>query len=565
MFFPWGCNALISGFVDFFAGFIKGGAMKKILFILLFLLCANLSPAADRVALVIGNSDYGDRDARLFNPGNDADDMAKKLKRLGFTVIKKKNCTRTQFDDALDTFSRKLGGASVSFFFYSGHGMELEKINYLVPVDADFGAERLSAIRSGNLKLDEVLETMRDSNARFNIAVIDACRDNPYPRTRGVRRKLARVEPFEGTIVAYGTSSKSRAGDGRGRNGVYTTELLKNIDKPGMSMFEIFRRTGVAVKKATKNRQRPQLSYEPSEPFYLVPADPFPVPEPSPSPQPVPRPPQPAKTYTDQVTGMKFVLIPPGSFLMGSPENEPGHEDDEKQHRVTLSEGFYMGRYEVTQAQWKAVMGENPSSFKNCGSNCPVESVSWNDVQKFIKKLNAKSGKAYRLPTEAEWEYACRAGSTKALYNGPIQILGKNNAPALDPIAWYGGNSGVSYAGAYDSSGWSEKQYDHNRAGTHPVGKKEPNAWGLYDMIGNVWEWCQDWYGDYPDGAVVDPEGAGTGSGRVIRGGGWDSYARHCRSAYRGYDSPSNRRDYSGFRLVLPVGQQVWQAGSGRR
>ncbi|MCP4136430.1 MAG: formylglycine-generating enzyme family protein, partial [bacterium] len=206
----------------------------------------------------------------------------------------------------------------------------------------------------------------------------------------------------------------------------------------------------------------------------------------------------------------------------------------------------------VTQGQWKAIMGENPSYFKNCGNECPVETVSWEDVQKFIERLNQiKGAGTYRLPTEAEWEYACRAGTTTALYSGSIEILGNRNAPALDPIAWYGGNSGVKYKGGWDSSGWSEKQYENDRSGTHPVGKKNPNAWGLYDMLGNVWEWCQDWYGEeYPSGSVIDPEGQSTGSYRVLRGGSWNYAARNVRCANRGWYSPDDRGGDAGFRVV---------------
>jgi formylglycine-generating enzyme required for sulfatase activity len=235
--------------------------------------------------------------------------------------------------------------------------------------------------------------------------------------------------------------------------------------------------------------------------------------------------------------GMEFVSIEPGSFMMGSPANEPGRFDNEKQRRVVISDAFYMQTTEVTQGQWRKVMGNNPSYFKNCGDDCPVELVSLEEVQAFIKELNKLEGTdTYRLPTEAQWEYAARAGTTTALYNGPITILGERNAPALDPIAWYGGNSCVDYSGGRDSSGWDEKQYSCSKSGTHPVGKKRPNGWGLYDMLGNVWEWTQDIY-----------EG---GSRRVIRGGGWDGRARFCRSAYRLSFAPGSRGGDLGFRLA---------------
>jgi formylglycine-generating enzyme required for sulfatase activity len=221
--------------------------------------------------------------------------------------------------------------------------------------------------------------------------------------------------------------------------------------------------------------------------------------------------------------GMRFVYIPPGSFMMGSPSGEAKRDKDETQHRVTLTRGYYMQTTEVTQGQWERVMGSNPSHFKNCGDNCPVEKVSWEDCQQFIRKLNGmEETRKYRLPTEAEWEYAARSGTTGA-YAGD-----------LDAMAWYDNNSGSK---------------------THAVGGKAPNAWGLYDMHGNVWEWCQDWYGDYPSGSVTDPAGANSSSYRVVRGGGWSRYAGGCRSADRGRIAPGYRDSLLGFRLAFSAGQ----------
>ena len=156
-----------------------------------------------------------------------------------------------------------------------------------------------------------------------------------------------------------------------------------------------------------------------------------------------------------------------------------------------------------------------------------------------------------RLPTEAEWEYACRAGTKTALYTGDLTIKGAYNGPELDAVAWYGGNSGVDYDGGIDSSGWAEKQKNHTRAGTHPVGQKQENAWGLCDMYGNVWEWCQDWYEGYGKGPATDPAGPSSGSARVLRGGSWGGLARRCRSAFRIGDAPSVSGNFNGFRVVV--------------
>jgi formylglycine-generating enzyme required for sulfatase activity len=232
-------------------------------------------------------------------------------------------------------------------------------------------------------------------------------------------------------------------------------------------------------------------------------------------------------TNSTNSLGMKFVYIKPGTFMMGSPESEEGR-DDETQHKVTLTKGFYMQTPEVTHAQCQAVMGNHPSDFKNCGDNCPVENISWNDAQEFIEKLNRKEkGAQYRLPTEAEWEYACRAGTETRFYTG-------DSEEDLDRAGWYDENS-------------DEK--------THPVGRKEPNGFGLYDMHGNVWEWCQDWYGEYPTKSVIDPKGPSSGPYRVLRGGSWFRFGRVVRSARRSRNAPSERNRYLGLRLAR--GQQV--------
>jgi len=216
-----------------------------------------------------------------------------------------------------------------------------------------------------------------------------------------------------------------------------------------------------------------------------------------------------------------------------------------------------MGKYEVTQRQYQHLMGDNPSWFKNAGPNAPVEKVTWHEATNFCAKLQGRlpselKGRTVRLPTEAEWEYACRARTKTTIYTGDLTICGENNGPELDPIAWYGGNSGVQYDGAWDSSGWSNKQHNHTRAGTHPVGQKDANDWRLHDMLGNVWEWCWDGKREYTHEAQVDPVGdTSARSSRMLRGGGWGDDARCCRSATRGGIAPGNSGYNIGFRVVV--------------
>ena len=243
------------------------------------------------------------------------------------------------------------------------------------------------------------------------------------------------------------------------------------------------------------------------------------------------------KEITNSI-GMKLVLIPKGTFMMGSPGGEQGRYESEVQHEVTLTKDFYLGVTELTQAQYEKVIGKNPSHFRgnkvqgDSGSH-PVEQVSNNDAVEFCRRLSElpeekKAGRVYRLPTEAEWEYACRAGSKSAYSFG-------HGSNSLGDYAWYEENS---------------------NAQTHSVGQKKPNAWGLYDMHGNVWEWCSDWHSKYSKEAVIDPAGPKTGKDRLCRGGSWYYAAAFCRSAIRSRGLPTDKDFNNGFRVALSVPEE---------
>ena len=230
----------------------------------------------------------------------------------------------------------------------------------------------------------------------------------------------------------------------------------------------------------------------------------------------------PGKTYTDPTTGMEFVLVSGGCYQMGDTLGD--WEYDEKPVHEVCVDSFYLGKYEVTQGEYTRITGNNPSNFKK-GDRYPVEQVNWNDTQSFIRSLNSKSGRNFRLPTEAEWEYAARSGGKKEKFAGGVDI---------DTVAWYISNSDGS---------------------THLVGSKHPNGLGLYDMSGNVWEWCNDWHdSDYYGKSVLNnPEGPSSGSFRVARGGGWNGGLWRARATARDGGSPGDPSGYLGFRLALPV------------
>lgn len=242
------------------------------------------------------------------------------------------------------------------------------------------------------------------------------------------------------------------------------------------------------------------------------------------------------KAITNSI-GMKLVLIHPGSFTMGSQEEEIGRKENELPHEVTISKSFYLGVYEVNQDEYEKVMGKNPSHFK--GRMLPVEKVSWDDAVSFCKALSElpaerANGRVYRLPTEAEWEYACRAASITSYCFG-------DDAESLGEYAWFEENAEFK---------------------THPVGLKKPNRWGLYDMHGNVWEWCVDWCTDYPSGEAADPNGPSEGSTHVRRGSCWFFVAKYCRSAMRDAGVPSLRAADIGFRVAMSLPAKQPEAAS---
>ncbi|MBP6601607.1 MAG: SUMF1/EgtB/PvdO family nonheme iron enzyme [Verrucomicrobiales bacterium] len=475
------------------------------------------------------------------------------------------------------------------------------------------------ALDDETLPLESVLGELRKQVPGLKVVVLDCCRDNPFARTRSWARSrsgaggLAQVTEAqlpEGTMLVFSGEPGQQVPDGTGNHSPFAEALLGEMrSSAGSPMLTVF--TGVATK--VKGRQKPWIKFDGTgqslHAFSTValmsrgvpvavkveetvssaemakmkaeldaalaklaaadgnvaemaklqkeleearskmgeatttPAPPAPVPMVKTDPTtagafPASRGMEGSRAgEVREFGGIEMVWCPPGDFLMGSRSDEEDRSDDETQHRVTLTKGFWMAKTECTQGKWEAMMGTDVNRQKakgdsygdvtGEGANHPMYFVNWEDAQEYLTKMNSQnalpSGWKWALPTEAQWEYACRAG-TETKFAGD-----------LDEIAWYSENSGSK---------------------TNPVGTKKPNDWGLYDMHGNVWEWCSDYYGDYASGSATNPKGATTGSIRVGRGGGWFFIAAICRSAIRHGDSPEYRYDVLGFRLAaVPEGR----------
>jgi formylglycine-generating enzyme required for sulfatase activity len=566
--------------------------------------------AEKRVALVIGNGAY--KESPLRNPVNDARAMASTLKSLGFKVLTGENLNQKEMKRIVRDFGEQIKSSGVGLFYYAGHGISSNGRNYLIPIGADISKEQDIDLEAVDAQY--ALAEMEVAQNRMNIVILDACRNNPFGRSfRSANRGLAQMTAPTGTFIAYSTAPGSLAADGDGSNGLYTEELVRQIKAPGAKLEDVFKKVLSNVKQASAGKQVPwtassvegefffsQSSTEdnlPDKPkagnFNLadlnaaakkeedvknawtstlkemqtaytdvtayekrdVSADlkkaawsrflttysednPYSTEDntirnkaqtqlaywgtvKTPISRPVGKVKSTDLPSISNSIGMELVLVQPGTFQMGS---DDGEADEKPIHSVTISKPFYIGKYEVTQKQWRDVMGTNPSKYQ--GDNRPVESVSWNDAQDFIRKLNEKEGTTkYRLPTEAEWEFAAR-GSTQS--NGYK----------------FAGSSNVADVAVYTEDSGGE---------TKPVGTKRPNELGIYDMSGNVWEWCSDWKGDYSGSAERDPKGPTSGMARVLRGGSFGDFVNYCRVAFRYGNVPNYRSDYLGFRCVREV------------
>ncbi len=597
--------------------------MKKTALLLLFLLLfvgVGMAQAERRVALVIGNGAY--KSAPLKNPVNDARDMAASLRPLGFEVLLLEDATLRDMEGAVDEFWKLLKLGGVGLFYYAGHGLQVQGNNYLVPVDALLSVEQDVKFRCMDAGL--VLGRMEDAGNGLNLVILDACRNNPLARNfRSAAQGLARMDAPAGSLVAFATAPNSVASDGGGRNGTYTSFLLKHMTTPGIKVEDLLKTVRRDVSTSTEKKQIPwdlsslvgdfyfipPATTEPAKPTELAkPVEPVKPVEPanpakpsffswlfSPSPstpavkqataaqdqldksavsvqtqesakekppleakgrsqKAVPATPRPARprageVWTEPVLGMEFVWVPGGCYKMGSPGNESGRALGEGPEHQVCVDGLWVGRREVTNAQYRLYRpnhdsGKSPDGSSLAEDQQPVVQVSWSAAKEFAGWLGKKNGGSVRLPTEAEWEYAARAGASTARPWG-------NSA-----------EEACASANVRDKS-WRDRQSDAKAEGFHNcddghavaarVGSFPPNAFGLYDMIGNAGEWCEDEFFPlaYSLHDKQNPVHRGTGFlAHTVRGGNWASGPETARSAARAvFVLPQN--ETTGFRLVM--------------
>ena len=560
--------------------------MRTILALALLLLATGEALAEQRIALVIGNSAYAD--SPLANPANDARLMASLLRQHGFEVIEKRDAGRREMGRAVKAFGERLaavGSDAVGLFYFAGHGVQVGGINYLVPVDADIDDAEDVPIEA--VSADYVLGIIEASGNRLNLMFLDACRNNPYLRTsRNAQRGLALMNAPSGIFIGYATAPGDVAADGRGTNSPFTEAMAAAMSQPGEPIESMFKRVRVAVMEATQGDQTPWSASSLTGDFAFVPGTAMaPVtpslPDAGPAgqslavwdriagsdraadfesfltlypdspmasfarnrlaelnqtamvaPPSAPVGPPAGDSFRDCPACPEMVMVPPGSFQMGSPSGEEGRWDDEgPQHRVTIDQPFAVGRYEVTFAEWGACLSaggcaHRPEDEGWGRGDRPVVNVSWLDAQEYMAWLSRETGRHYRLLTEAEWEYAARAG-TRSRYGWGDRI-GRGNANC-------------------DGCGspWDAEQ-------AAPVGSFSPNRFGLYDMLGNVWEWTEDcWHGNYFDAPsrAVAWEGPG-GCSRVLRGGSWADNPAVVRAAVRNDEGVGLRNGAIGFRVA---------------
>jgi formylglycine-generating enzyme required for sulfatase activity len=555
--------------------------MRRLLFALLAVMALAAPAAAEpRIALVIGNSNYKGDLPKLPNPANDADLMAATLKKLGFTVIETRDADLQQMTKAIRDFSNKLSGAgsqAVGLFFYAGHGLQIDGENWLIPVNAKI--EKSADAEFEAVPASKILGQMQFAENSLNIIILDACRNNPLSRgMRSASTGLAKMDAPLGSFIAYSTAPGQTAADGKGKNSPYTAALAKAIQKPGIAIEEAFRDARVDVLAATGKEQIPWESSSLTGAFQFNPgakaagqkvaaAAPAPATAEPAGAAPAPTAKTPA-ALSGKVAMCKdcpeMVAIPAGSFVMGSPDDEDDRNDHEGPQTKMSIRAFSMGKYSVTRGQFAEFIqatGYQPArrcfaevgngkfdessraswkdpSFRQTDRD-PVVCVNWEDAMAYVEWLSQATGKHYRLPSEAEWEYAARAGTTTS------RIWGDDADDACD----YANASDAELKKKYD---WKTVACNDGYVYTSPVGKFKPNKFGLYDMMGNARQIVAGCLTDSIADLPKDGSANADCDQHPLRGSSWESYPTAImRVACREWVGPTYAHLAYGFRVAL--------------
>lgn len=569
-----------------------------------------------RIALVIGNGNYQNSSA-LKNPINDAELISAILRELEFTVIERFDADKASIENAVREFAKKLPENKIAVFYYAGHGMQVDGINYIIPTDAKVNETHDCKYEA--VPIDFVIGEFEKYPENINIVILDACRNNPFRSwSRGTNTMgFTVIPPASGTLIAFATSEGATALDGEGENGLFTEEFAQQLTVP-QPIESVFKKTRIEVERRSNGMQSPQEWSKLKCDFSFVKTETNPANQNILTPQlgqienmitygsillftelagelfidskyvgsinantkvPITRITagshaikivgdgiwiSTVNVYSDEYTELhankkeildyneKMVFIKGGSFQMGSNDYE-AESDEQPLHTVTLND-FYIGKFEVTNEEYCKFLNEEGNQIEggvewiNLNGNfnhercrisqanvffkveqgyekTAVNYVSWYGARAYCDWLKRKTGDKYRLPTEAEWEFASKGG-----------VLGKgykfSGSNYVDDVAFYANNANVR---------------------VHLIGQKLPNELGLFDMSGNVWEWCNDWYSkDYYSQKNIkqNPQGASFSSKKVIRGGGWGIDEQGCRTSNREFDMVSRRRSDLGFRIV---------------
>lgn len=483
-----------------------------------------------RVALLIGNAGYPDASTPLSTTLRDARTLADEFRRSDFDVDLKENLGKEEMQRAIDAFTGKIRTGTVALFYFSGYGIQVARQTYLIPINAQVWTE--AEVRRDGISLDGLLADMHRRGAKVKIIIVDAARRNPFERRfRAAPAGLAALDAPEGTLAIFSAAPGKVINDTTGTNSIFVSELVKELRVPNISAEEVFNHTRVGVSRASNNEQVPWVASSLVEEFYFGtrPASSSTT-TPSTPPPPPPPPSQPSQqaktgeTFRDCQECPEMVVVPAGSFDMGS-----NTDYENPVHRVTIKP-FAIGRYEVTFDEWDRCVDEKGCKFRPDDREWgrgkrPVINVSWLDAKEYVSWLSQKTGKAYRLPSEAEWEYAARGGTNTGY--------------------WWGANIGSRQANCRECNSGTSQQ-------TQPVGSYPANAFGLYDTSGNAAEWVEDCWNDNYRSAPKDGAAWSTGQCRlrVLRGGAFDSAAKYVRSTARfRYDSDV-RYSANGFRVV---------------